>query len=79
MDSSSDESDSDEDDTAALMAELDRIKKERAAEKAEKEAQEEERQVFLIFVHEITSILGTSTTGKYFTCKSIIERRNTYR
>ena len=32
VDSSSDDSDSDEDDTAALMAELERIKKERAEE-----------------------------------------------
>lgn len=66
----------DEDDTAALMAELQRIKKERAAEQAKKEAEkrtEEERirAENILSGNPLLSYSGTATKGDVKVCATL--------
>lgn len=70
----------DEDDTAALMAELQRIKKERAAEQAKKEAEkrtEEERirAENILSGNPLLSYSGTATKGDVKVCACAALRR----
>lgn len=73
---SSDDDDSDEDDTAALMAELEKIKKERAEEKAArdeeiKEKEEKQRMENILAGNPLLNDTpaGSSTSGGDFTVK----------